>query len=171
VAVLLAGLASIWNPAWATQAVSVKDWLFQDNGSSGAEAWTVNDSGSQIGVVCFGKSNCIAYFVSDSGTCQDDSKYPALLNSASGALALTTVCKKIESQTGKPRFVLVINEFNAVLDSILKDHNLGIVIPMASGMFKVARFSLEGSNEALAAVNRSTAAESKPVSRTGDQEL
>lgn len=157
-------------PSWSDQPVRVKDWIFQKTNGM-AEAWTVNDSGSQLGVVCSTASSCLAYFVSDSGTCEDGSKYPALLNSASGALALSTMCKKIGSDSEKPRFVLVINEFNQVLDAMLKDHNLGIVIPMASGMFKVARFSLEGSNEALSAVNQATGSQSKPARATGDQDL
>ena len=157
-------------PSWAAQPVKVKDWVFQKTNGM-AEAWTVNDSGSQLGVVCLAASNCMAYFVSDSGTCEDGSKYPALLNSASGAFALTTVCRKIESDSGKPRFVLVINELDQVLDAMIKDHTLGIVIPMASGMFKAARFSLEGSNEALAAVNQAITSQSKPARATGDQDL
>ena len=170
VAAGFAVLISLCSPCWSAQPVTVKDWVFQKQGNGTAEAWTVNESGSQLGVVCYRKGSCLAYFVSDSGSCDDGSKYPALMNAGSGALSLSTVCRKIETDSGKARFVLVINEFDPVLDSMLKDHNMGIVIPMANGMFKVARFSLEGSNEALSAVNRAIGA-TKTTSSTGDEDL
>lgn len=162
----------VTSTAWSANAVGVKNWFYVNDGNGSAEAYTVNESGSQIGVYCAAKSNCFAYFVSADSTCSDGDKYPALMNSTSGAVALTVVCRQLASDSEKSRYVLVINEMNAVLTAMLKDHTLGIVIPMQSGTFHVARFSLEGSNEALAAVDRMVEAQPKPATTTtGDKDL
>jgi hypothetical protein len=80
-------------------------------------------------------------------------KYPMLLNSDSGASSISATCGIANSPALNKRSLLTIDDFQLVLNTMLKDLDAGVAIPLASGQFKVARFSLEGSNEALAAVN------------------
>ena len=54
-------------------------------------------------------------------------------------------------------------DFQTVVNLMFQDRVAGFSIPMANGTFKVTRFSLEGSNEALAAVNQAITKNSKPV--------
>jgi hypothetical protein len=141
---------------------SVKDWTFRlfDDGS--ARAQTLNDSGSVLGVYCVAAKNCQAYLLA-STDCEENGKYPVLMNSTSGAKALDTTCTNIGTPDSKPRFALLFDDFESVVNLMFKDRVAGFSIPMADGTFKVTRFSLDGSNEALAAVNQAITKNSKPV--------
>jgi hypothetical protein len=151
------------------QSVAVKDWTVKlfDDGSSGAQ--TSNDSGSSFGVYCTDEKNCVAFLLA-STDCDDSSKYPVLLNSTSGAMALATTCANISTPGSKQRFALVFDDFSTVLNIALKDRMVGFSIPMANGAFKVTRFSLDGSNEAVTAMNKAIQGKTKPV-RLKDQVL
>jgi hypothetical protein len=131
---------------------TVKDWTFTDYADGTAGAQTTNESESSLGVYCASKDNCLAYLATDSG-CQDGSKYTVMMNANSGANALLATCKSLATPRSKQQFALFFEDLGAVLDTMLKDHTVGFAIPLASGQFKVVRFSLEGSNETLAAVD------------------
>ena len=144
------------------RSASVKDWSFKlfDDGSAGAQ--TLNDSGLALGVYCAAAKNCQAYLLA-SMDCEENGKYPVLMNSTSGAQALNTTCANISTPDSKPRFALFFDDFEAVVSLMFKDRVAGFSIPMADGTFKVSRFSLDGSNEALTAVNQAITKNSKPV--------
>lgn len=169
--VALMAFAFIGEAACVAAPAVVGNWMVQKDTGWGSEAWTVNASGSQLGVLCYQTSGCLTYFIPDSVTCDDGGQYPALLNTELGAVSLSAVCKRITTSSGQTRYVMVIDEYKTVLGAILKDHVLGIVIPMADGAFSVARFSLDGSRDAIAAVNQAMKPESKPAKATGDQVL
>jgi hypothetical protein len=57
----------------------------------------------------------------------------------------------------------VFDEFPTVLNMMLKDRVAGFSVPTANATFKVPRFRLDGSNEALMAVNKAMEAKTKPV--------
>jgi hypothetical protein len=141
---------------------AVKDWTFKlfDDGSAGAQ--TLNDSGSALGVYCAAAKNCQVYLLA-STDCEENGKYPVLVNSTSGAKALDTTCANISTPDAKPRFALFFDDFQTVVSLMFKDRVAGFSIPMADGTFKVTRFSLDGSNEALTTVNKAIESKSKPV--------
>jgi hypothetical protein len=149
-------LSSIALPAGIAQAAppsgSVKDWEFQrfDNGS--AIASTGNGTGSSLGVYCVAKRNCSIYLATDTG-CEDGQRYTLLLNASTAAYALNSTCRGISSPGEKQHFVFFLEDFDAIIATMMKEHTVGFAIPIAGGEFKVARFSLEGSNEAIAAVS------------------
>ncbi len=147
----------------ASQPVVVKDWSFIDTGNGTGIAKTYNESGSVLGLYCAAANNCDAYMMTAMG-CDDGHKYPGLVNADSGAYNVTVTCQNIASAGEKPNFAFVFDDFNTIKGLMLKDHSVGIALPLASGQFKVARFSLEGSNETLAAVNRAITNGSKQVS-------
>jgi hypothetical protein len=128
-----------------------------------AVASTSNDSGSTLGVYCLGAKNCDAY-LRTSTTCEEGAKYPVLVNSDSGANNFVVTCKNLASTGEKQNFVFVFDQFDTLINLMLKDRALGVAFPLASGQFKVARFSLDGSNESLAAVNRVVTSGVKAVS-------
>jgi hypothetical protein len=147
----------------------VKDWVFTNYGDGTAAAHTTNDSGSSVGIYCSTKESCIAFLATDSG-CQDGNKYTVMMNANSGANALVATCKNLATVESKQHFVLVFEDFDSVLTSVLRDHTVGFAIPLASGQFKVARFSLEGSNETLSAVHSTTAAVPGPKAASNRDE-
>jgi len=141
---------------------TVKNWTFKDfrDGSAGGD--TTNESGSELGVYCSGTQQCFIFLITDTG-CEENGKYTVLVNADSGAVATNASCTSINTPGSKGRFALVFDNFDTLLNSILKDHAIGFSIPLASGMFKVTRFSLEGSNEVLSAVGQTIKGGSKPA--------
>jgi hypothetical protein len=135
------------------QPVAVKDWTFIDTGGGTGIAKTINDSGSVLGIYCAALKNCDAYLIS-SMTCEVGSKYPGLINAGSGSFSISVTCKNIAADGEKPNYAFVFAEFDLIRNLMLKDHSVGVALPLANGQFKVTRFSLEGSNETLAAVGR-----------------
>lgn len=133
--------------------VAIKDWTFIDTGGGTGIAKTINESGSVLGIYCLAKQNCEAYMMS-SMTCEVGSKYPGLINADSGSFHVSVTCRNIASEDQKPNYAFVFDEFDLIRNLMLKDHSVGVALPLASGQFKVTRFSLEGSNETLAAVSR-----------------
>ncbi|MBV8146410.1 MAG: hypothetical protein JO184_15545 [Gammaproteobacteria bacterium] len=131
---------------------SVKDWSFRKLDGDRAIASTGNGSGSSLGVYCVAKRDCQIYLATDTG-CEDARTYTLLLNASSAAFALSSTCHGISNPGEKQRFVFFLDDFNTVLATMMKDHTVGFAIPVAGEQFKVTRFSLEGSNEALAALS------------------
>jgi len=167
--VVFAGMALV-SGAKADQ--TVKDWVFSKLGGGSAIAYTGNDSGSRLGVVCTAANECDAYVYSATG-CDDGSKIPVLINTDSGSASFNVTCKNISSPSEKQNFVFVFDELKPILNILLKNQTLGLALPLASGQFKVLHFSLQGSNEALAAVSRSVKPSATPVStkKNEDQTL
>jgi hypothetical protein len=146
-----------------------KDWTFQDTGNGTAVAYTNNDSGSTLGVFCAAAKNCSVYLKTATG-CNDGAKYPVLVNADSGAMTVSLTCQNIASAGEKRNFVFVFDDFNAIFCAMVKDSALGVALPLAGGQFKVARFSLNGSTETIAEVNRAIESGVKKVS-ANDQSL
>lgn len=124
-----------------------KDWRFKQT-EKYWEASTQNASGSELGVLCTDKESCFAYYQDDT-QCKAENVYPLLWNSDSGSLLLTATCTSIGASG---TYLLVFDKFETVRDYMLKDQSTGIAIPLASGQFKVLKFSLNGSNEAMSAL-------------------
>jgi len=137
----------------ADQSLHVKDWSLQRNANGSVSAYTKNESGSALGVFCSQTQHCVAYLASDNG-CEVGTKYVLLVNADSGALSLGTTCADIGIGSSTQKFVVVLDDFATVFSTLLKAHAIGVSMPLAGGHFKVARFSLKGSNEVLAAATQ-----------------
>jgi hypothetical protein len=146
----------------AGDTVVEKDWTFKDTGNGTAVAYTNDDSGSTLGVFCVAAKNCSVYLKTATG-CADGAQYPVLVNTDSGALAVSLTCQNISSAGEKQNFVFVFDEFDAIFCAMVKDNALGVALPLAGGQFRVASFSLNGSNETIAAVNRTIESSLKMV--------
>lgn len=115
---------------------------------TGAYMATVqNDAGSVLATLCTG-STCHVV-VNPHISCDPGSKYPALVNAPSSAFAVTFLCEKLGD-------LLV---YSVPLDTVMSDAMsiggvLGVAMPMASGEFKAARFSLTGSARATARIQQ-----------------
>jgi hypothetical protein len=126
------------------------DWVAHVTGNE-REAFTNNESGSALGVLCSVESqHCLAYLRANT-TCSEGNKQVALVNTDSGAFPIDMLCSKIRGQSG-PEFVNLLGSYDDMRDVILKHNSIGIALPMTGGQFKVVRFSLIGSNQAIEAV-------------------
>lgn len=103
-----------------------------------------NDSGSFAGVLCdTSDDGCFAY-ISVVADCTEGATYPMMVNSTVGALALVGTCTTI----GKSKY-FIFDEFEKVIDAFTSGAEFGFVMPMASGQFRVVRFSFIGASKAI----------------------
>ena len=82
-------------------------------------------------------------------TCDVGSSYPMLMNSDSGASAVSTKCIDIHQDIGAAEYSFEDPD-SVLAETVFMDTRIGIAIPMADGKFKAVRFSLMGSQEAMA---------------------
>ena len=134
-------------PIQCLAGTNYEDWIVEEY-DAGSIAYTTNPSGSTLGYICkFSTKNCHFFF--DSGSrCDEDSVSKALVNSDIGALAVDVICQKYTSE-GKQKHYSMLGNYDEISEAILKANSIGIAIPLASGQFKVLKFSLKGSNQAV----------------------
>lgn len=102
-----------------------------------------------LGYRCFSQSKqCVHFLIADIA-CEDGSQYPVLVNSDYSALSFDTICSENEGS-----YELILSNFDAIHEILIKSNVAGFAIPMASGQFKVVRFSLSGSSEAMSEAER-----------------
>jgi hypothetical protein len=140
-----------------------KAWTFKATGDSGGIAFTENGSGSTLGVVC-SQSNPCKVWLQTQNTCEVGATFPVLATSQSGAASHLLKCENVASGSEKPDYAFLFDDLNAMLNVILKDHMIGFALPLASGEFRVVRFSLEGSNETLALLSKTITPTAKAAS-------
>jgi uncharacterized protein YqgC (DUF456 family) len=137
--------------AFAADPVAVKSWAYQDFGNGSTLALTKSNRGAILGVYC-ALGGC-QIVLGTSMACRAGNHYTSLASSDSGARAVEGTCINISSAAEKPRYVLALSDFTTMLTVLLQDHSIAFAVPAADGTFVVVRFSLEGANEALAAIN------------------
>jgi hypothetical protein len=97
-----------------------------------------------IGVVCVVEADsCHAYIGTDS-TCNEGQRVPMLINSAVGAVQVTTQCTKIGGFLYN-----IIDEFDSAASAFESGGVVGFALPLASGEFRVIRFSTRGATHAI----------------------
>lgn len=145
---------------WSTGITSTGNALF---------AATVNDSGNVLGQYCYpGEGSCI-YLLGMRTSCKEGSKYPVLVNSDKGSLQVQVLCSG--RQQGN-LYEYVFTEFDKIDDVVMTAYRVGFAVPLEGDQFTVIRFSLIGSNEAVAKLLENAASRTVPARRgTRDQRL
>lgn len=96
-------------------------------------------------------------------SCDIGATYPMLLNADSGAISAETTCRRISEETGDAEF-LFSDPDSTLAETVFSDVNIGVAFPKEGGKFRAIRFSLLGSQEAMAeAVKLSNAGFDKDV--------
>lgn len=116
-----------------------------DNTIAGVQiAKVTNSTRSTVGVICsVDVDSCDAYLAIDV-TCEQEVVTPMMINSKIGAFPVTTKCTKMgESQ------LLLITEFDRVIQAFQGGGDVGFAMPMESGQFKVVRFGSTGATAAI----------------------
>lgn len=124
-----------------------KDWVWNIDDNEIPYAATTNSAGQLLGQYCYPKLGKCMYLVGFSITCEEDSNYPALVNTDKGAQSIQLICGgKLDDVDQN---VLMASNFDE-LDKIIRGASrIGFVIPMQSDDFKAVRFSLRGAEDAL----------------------
>jgi hypothetical protein len=144
------------------------EWIYQTKGQFYAA--TINDSGHVFGQWCDVEDQSCIYLLAMSTSCEQDYRYPVLVNSDAGSLSTTVVCRgRLDS--GKYRYVL--SNFEDIDGLVKKAKRIGLAIPLEGDQFRVLRFSLDGATVALTVMRGAAekAAPEKPAKNTRDQKL
>jgi len=121
------------------------DWFVVRADNGDMVAATQQDNFSKALVYrCFKALNKCAHVLIADIVCEDGHTYPVLVNSEHSALSMNTLCSVNDG-----RSELILTEFDLIHKIIKKSSIIGIAVPMASGKFKVVRFSLSGSSKAM----------------------
>jgi hypothetical protein len=139
-----------------------KDWIWSTDDKSFYFALTVNSNKHNFGQYCaLANAQCF-YMVGIDITCEPDSAYPALVNSNKGAYNVTLRC----AHENNGQTIFAVRDFDTIDGLVREASNIGFVLPMNNGQFKVVRFSLMGSSDAISQMR---AAAKKVVEDAGAQ--
>ncbi len=135
-------LSILASTAYAQQAV----WI-NDNSLPGYQfARITNAEGSTAGYVCnIANKACDAYLFSGA-SCEEGELYPLMVNSPLGAYSMTAKCLTL----GKYQLLIMVENKSAV-EAFQSGGEIGFALPMASGAFKVFRFTTAGATAAIEA--------------------
>lgn len=122
-------------------------WI-SDTAFDYSEAYTTNDSGSSLGMICFSESQTCLYYLRSDITCDDGSITIGLINTDYGSYSIELQCTEVDFG-GYTEFVNIFTDYDLIETIVLENYNFAMALPMESGLFKVIRFDLTGSNEAI----------------------
>lgn len=150
-------------------AQTVGDWTYSIK--EPLYAATINDSGNIFGQWCDLDERSCFYLVAFPTSCEDDDEYPVLINSDSGSLSTTLICRGKLKNRNLYRYVF--SDFEKVDQLARNAKRVGVAIPLEGDQFRVIRFSLQGAGVALT-VMRAAGDKAVPASdrrNTRDQKL
>lgn len=111
-----------------------------------------NDAGASVGILCSTQAESCTAFVITVSNCEEGAQVPMMLNSEVGAGAITTTCRHLPAdESGDVTAMNVVTEFDRMKGALESGGTIGIAIPMASGAFRVLRFSTAGATPAIRA--------------------
>lgn len=147
-------LALVSPLAVAAPAQPVGDWYYSLSGDI-SEAYTVSDSGAVLGLICFRSANTCSFYIRSSSTCESGQSSAILENTPSGSANLSGTCRPLTTDSG-PIYAIVLSPMKSVASSLDTDGQvIGFAEPMASGQFRVYRFSTTGASSAIGDVIKS----------------
>lgn len=135
-------MMSLAGSVWADKQ-PIGDWFITVQPEL-SEAFTSNDSGSAFGFLC-NTDSCSAY-LDTNNRCDEGVNVPILINAESGSAYVSSKCTHFPL-AGSVRYLAVIDD-KQIATAIATGTVIGFAIPLASGEFKVVRFSLKGANSA-----------------------
>jgi hypothetical protein len=145
IAIIAAVLMSLCVDGLADDKVEHGDWSSQFMEGMG-EATTHENGMSMFGMLC--AENSCRYYFANNTECQPRGTYPMMVTTNEGALAIETVCEKVESANGDV-MLYWFNETQAMNQAFAKTPELSFAFPLNNGKFKVSSFSMHGFTQAI----------------------
>jgi hypothetical protein len=136
-------------------------------------AVTFNDSGALFGQYCYPEEGSCLWLLGASTQCEKGHQYPVLANADGGAIPLKLVCQGSSKTGNDVKYTYVFTDFDAVSNLVKNASRIGFAVPLQADQFKVVRFEVDGSAEALAAMRAkaSAAMDNAKTKSTKDQTL
>jgi hypothetical protein len=159
----------VWFFSGTAQAQTFADWSVDMKQPDAIGAATTNESGHDLGMVCFIDRPSCYWMITSSILCEEDRKYPMLANSDDGAVYVEVRCiGKMESGN----YGYVFTDFDKIDTFVQSGDRIGFAIPMEADSFRVVRFSLRGAEDALALLQKELSKRLKSAPKnTRDQRI
>lgn len=164
--VLVAAMIFISLSASAQQERKYGDWSTDHSVQGFQIASTSNSSGSTTGIICNLENEACDAFIAMGIGCENEAKYPLMLNSPIGATYASSKCLHI----GKMQ-ILVVAEFGSMVNAFEGGGEIGFAVPMQSGQFRVSRFSTTGATPAIKDAKTLPSTNKYKKTKLGDQSL
>jgi hypothetical protein len=113
----------------------------------------MNDSGGILGQYCYPQEGGCVYILGLRNRCTKGNQYPVLVNADTGSKSVKVYCN---GRLEIGRYQYVFTEFEEIHRAVLAASRIGFAFPLEGDEFIVVRFSLIGSNEAIAAMEART---------------
>lgn len=127
---------------------------------------STSSGSSELGVFCLKGDSCRAYLLIEGLCGSEELRIPVVVNAQNGATPLVAACRKISKG-----WLLVLEDYNDMEVVLESGGDAGFAIPLASGQFRVIRFSMRGAAKALQEVKRRSAAGGSSSPHRSDQIL
>jgi hypothetical protein len=145
IVIIAAVLMSLCIDGLADDKVEHGDWSSQFMEGMG-EATTHENGMSVFGMLC--AENSCRYYFANNTECQPRVTYPMMVTTNEGALAIETVCEKVESANGDV-MLYWFNESQTMNQAFAKSPELSFAFPLNNGKFKISSFSMNGFTDAI----------------------
>ena len=119
------------------------DWSVYVHVSGSFVAETQNVDGAVFGTVCAPTGNSCYWAIISKSKCADNGVYPILVNAASGSFTTNGIC-----HGGANNYTMTLDNFDGIVNTIVRDGMIGFATPLENGLFYVTRFSLSGATKA-----------------------
>ncbi|MEY4768098.1 MAG: hypothetical protein RL637_737, partial [Pseudomonadota bacterium] len=133
------------------QSLAFGDWVFDDSTTSKGyiAAYTMNGSYSLLGKVCYLSNNMCHWSLALDVSCIKNSSSPVLLNLSSEGIHTEVYCDGTHNQQ---LYTYLFKDHDLMGSAFSKAQMVGIAFALTNEQFKVLRFSLYGSTEAINAM-------------------
>lgn len=141
------------------------DWVLVTK-IAGMPIVSTSSGTSELGVFCLQGESCHPYLFID-GLCGGEAlRIPVLVNANNGAVPLVASCRNLKNS-----WFLVLEDYDDMKMVLEAGGDAGFAIPLASGQFRVIRFSMRGASRALQEVQRLSSPGGTTSPRRSDQIL
>lgn len=145
IVIIAAVIMSLCVGVQADDKVEHGDWSSQFMEGMG-EATTHENGMSVFGMLC--AQNTCRYYFANNTECQPRNTYSMMVTTKAGAVAIETVCEKVESANGD-LLLYWFNETNAMNQAFATSPEVSFAFPLNNGKFKVSSFSMNGFTQAI----------------------
>ncbi len=121
-------------------------WLVDTTDDDAIFAATVDDNENILGQYCFIEKETCIWILGMSAACNEGEKYPVLINADTGAYQMHAYCN---AQPKHKRYWYIFSEFGQIDAVVKKAMRINFSVPLQGDQFKVMKFDLNGSNEAI----------------------
>ena len=129
-------------------------WRVGATNDSGFYAGTTSEGNAILAQLCYPASRRCVWVIDTPSSCDKNSQIPAIINSSSGAAAVTLICTGSHMYIDQTQYnQKLISPARATDNTIAQAvGTIGLAFPLKSGEFQSDRYSLSGAQDAVQAL-------------------